>query len=52
MAVQGLSIEPVIHPAHEFGTIERFEPGRANTAVTALAAVAALGGFCSGMTRR
>lgn len=48
MAVQGLSIEPVIHPADDFGTIERFEPGRANTAVTALASVAALGGFLFG----
>jgi SP family sugar:H+ symporter-like MFS transporter len=48
MAVQGLSVEPVIHPTHEFGTIERFEPGRANRAVTALASVAALGGFLSG----
>ena len=48
MPVQGLSIEPAIHPAHDFGTIERFEPGRANTAVTALASVAALGGFLFG----
>jgi MFS transporter, SP family, sugar:H+ symporter len=47
MAVQGLSVEPV-RPADDFGTIERFEPGRAHTAVTALAAVAALGGFLFG----
>jgi MFS transporter, SP family, sugar:H+ symporter len=48
MSVQGLQVEPVIHPAHEFGTIERFEPGRAHTVVTALASVAALGGFLFG----
>jgi MFS transporter, SP family, sugar:H+ symporter len=47
MAVQGLSVEPV-RPADDFGTIERFEPGRSHTAVTALAAVAALGGFLFG----
>jgi MFS transporter, SP family, sugar:H+ symporter len=48
MTVQGLPVEPAIHPAHEFGTIERFEPGRAHTVVTALASVAALGGFLFG----
>jgi SP family sugar:H+ symporter-like MFS transporter len=47
MPVQGLSIEPV-QPDHEFGTIERFEPGRSNVVVTALSAVAALGGFLFG----
>jgi hypothetical protein len=46
MSVQGLSTKQV--PAHEWGTIERFEPGRSNVAVTVLSRVAAMGGFLFG----
>src|SRR5436190_18156809 len=48
MTDQGLPIEMAIEQADEWGSIERFEPGQSNKAVTSLASVAALGGFLFG----
>lgn len=42
-----LSIQPV-PGVEQWASVERFEPGRSNAAVTSLAAVAALGGFLFG----
>jgi MFS transporter, SP family, sugar:H+ symporter len=48
MTDQGLPIEMAAEPPAEWGSIERFEPGQSNRAVTSLASVAALGGFLFG----
>ncbi len=42
------SAEPVSGVVEQWASVERFEPGRSNAAVTSLAAVAALGGFLFG----
>jgi MFS transporter, SP family, sugar:H+ symporter len=47
MSYEGPSVEGGA-PAAEWGSIERFEPGQSNTAVTRLASVAAMGGFLFG----
>jgi MFS transporter, SP family, sugar:H+ symporter len=50
MSGEGLSIEEGAEPEplHDWGTVERFEPGQSNRAVTLLAMVAAMGGFLFG----
>jgi SP family sugar:H+ symporter-like MFS transporter len=48
MTDQGLPIEIAAEPPADWGSIERFEPGQSNRAVTSLASVAALGGFLFG----
>jgi MFS transporter, SP family, sugar:H+ symporter len=48
MTDQGQSTEVVPGIADEWGSIERFEPGQSNRAVTSLASVAAMGGFLFG----
>src|ERR687888_1256143 len=48
MSGEGLSIEEGAEPLHDWGTVERFEPGQSNRAVTLLAMVAAMGGFLFG----
>jgi MFS transporter, SP family, sugar:H+ symporter len=48
MTDQGLPIEMAAETPAEWGSIERFEPGQSNRAVTGLASVAALGGFLFG----
>ena len=39
---------PYIDPSAQYTSVERFEPGQSNAAVTRLASVAALGGFLFG----
>ncbi|MBV9338374.1 MAG: sugar porter family MFS transporter [Solirubrobacterales bacterium] len=48
MTDEGLSLGLSPEQVEEWGSVERFEPGESNRTVTALASVAALGGFLFG----
>jgi SP family sugar:H+ symporter-like MFS transporter len=48
MSGEGMWLEETAEPLEDWGSVERFEPGQSNRAVTLLAAVAAMGGFLFG----
>src|SRR4051812_33918586 len=48
MSGEGMWLEETVEPEEDWGSVERFEPGQSNRAVTLLAAVAAMGGFLFG----